>query len=144
MSSAFDGIGAKKVGGRWNSPGIPIVYCSDSLALAALESLVHFETSEAPPSMIAISAQVPENLVATPYQPVDLPEGWRRVTGHDGLINRGDRWQQSNDSAALAVPSVVIPQEFNILLNPEHPDFERIQIGSARSFSFDRRLMATT
>lgn len=142
--SAFEGIGAKRVGGRWNSRGTPIAYTSESLALAALELLVHVRAEDVPDDLIAISARVPHKLAVEPFGPEKeiLPEGWRSVSGNAAVVAHGDRWQQSGASAALRVPSVVIPEEFNILLNPEHPDFSSVQIEAARAFSFDPRLFA--
>lgn len=147
--SAFEGIGAKRVGGRWNSRGTPIGYTSESLALAALELLVHVRAEDVPDDLIAIFARVPRHLIIEPFvdeksdvQKEALPEGWRSVSGNAAVVARGDQWQQSGVSAAMQVPSVVIPEEFNVLLNPEHPDFALIEIGEPRPFSFDSRLFA--
>jgi RES domain-containing protein len=142
--SAFEGVGAKKVGGRWNSRGIRVVYTSESLALAALELLVHVHADEVPDDLIAIPAEVPDAMIYRPLDSPDqeLPADWRSVTGCRELVERGDRWQKSGDSAAMLVPSVVIPEEANLVLNPDHPDFAAVEIGEARPFSFDPRLFA--
>lgn len=142
--SAFEGIGAKRVGGRWNSRGTPVVYTSESLALAALELLVHVRAEDAPDDLIAIYARVPRALIIEPFgaEGASLPSGWRSVSGNAQLVALGDRWQQSGEAAAMLVPSVVIPQESNILLNPEHPDFAAVEIGAPGPFAFDPRLFA--
>jgi RES domain-containing protein len=140
--SAFEGVGAKKAGGRWNSRGTAVVYTSESLALAALELLVHLNVDEEPPNLVALRAEVPDDLPMESVEIDEMPEGWRRVTGHTSLADRGDAWQAAGQSSALSVPSVVVPEERNILLNPEHPDFESIEIGEPRDFTFDERLFA--
>ena len=141
LDSAFQGIGAKKVGGRWNSRGTALVYASEHLSLAALELLVHLGIDEEPPDLVALWAEVDENAIGKTYGVLELPDDWQSVTGNRTLRTLGDTWQKSAQSVALAVPSVVIPEEQNILLNPEHPDFEKsVEIGEARPFSFDGRL----
>lgn len=142
--SAFEGIGAKRVGGRWNSRGTPIGYTSESLALAALELLVHVRAEDVPESLIAISARIPRDLISEPFGAgkETLPSGWRSVSGNTAVVAYGDHWQQLGRSAAMRVPSVVIPEESNILINPEHPEFASVEIGAPRRFSFDPRLFA--
>jgi RES domain-containing protein len=140
--AAFTGIGAKKVGGRWNSPGRALVYTSDSLALAALELLVHVTTRDEPPDLIAVWAEVPDESIGSIYNVDAMPQDWRSVTGNSEVVAMGDQWLQAADSVAMVVPSVVIPEAQNILLNPEHRDFSSVEIGTDRGFSFDRRLFA--
>lgn len=143
LDSAFEGIGAKKVGGRWNSPGTAVVYASESLALAALELLVHLNVHDEPPDLVAIWADVDEAALAPAVAVDELPADWQRVSGHRRLQTRGDKWVATGRSVALAVPSVVIAEERNIILNPGHPGFEKaVEIGQGRPFSFDRRLYA--
>lgn len=127
--NAFSGEGARKYGGRWNSPGRAVVYLAGSRALAALEMLVHLTTpgSRAKPYVL-IEARVPRELVAEPARKVGGP------------VASGDRWIDSRRSLALRVPSVLIPQEPNYLLNPSHPEFRRVRIGLAEEFRFDPRL----
>ena len=141
--TAFDGLGAKKVGGRWNNPGVPLVYTSEHLSLAALELLVHVAAEDDPPDLVAVWAELDDS-VDLPRLTVDeMPQGWQRVTGHARLKEYGDRWQRAKSSLALAVPSVVVPEELNILVNPEHPDFTaKVKFGGSRPFSFDSRLFA--
>jgi RES domain-containing protein len=141
--SAFEGVGAKKVGGRWNTPGQPIVYTSEHLSLAVLELLVHVIADDVPPDIVSVWAEIDDDLEIQRLEPEELPEGWRRVTGHAGLKGFGDRWQRDQSAVAIAVPSVVVPEEYNILLNPEHPEFAAsVTLGEARPFSFDTRLFA--
>lgn len=138
--TAFDGQGAKIYGGRWNSIGIAVVYTSSSLALAALESLVHLGVKKIPKNYVAICADIPENFTVEKIEPEKLPQNWRRDPAPPKLTSIGDRWVSSSKSAILKVPSAVIDEEWNYLLNPKHPNFARIQIGKAKPFQFDGRL----
>ncbi len=138
--TAFDGQGAKIYGGRWNSIGIAVVYTSSSLALAALESLVHLGIKKIPMNYVAISADIPENLNIERVEPNKLPQNWRSDPAPAELVTVGDQWVSSGASVILKVPSAVIDEEWNYLIYPEHPDFSRIQIGLPKPFQFDARL----
>lgn len=137
--SAFDGEGARLYGGRWNSPGRAVVYLADSRALAALESLVHhpgipdlgyvrFPVSFKPSLVQAITTI---GLEASIRSPVVTPE----------TQAVGDEWLRHGRKPVLKVPSAIIPEEFNYLLNPAHPKFDQIEIGAAEGFAFDPRLV---
>lgn len=137
---AFDGEGARLYGGRWNRPGTAIVYCSATLSLAALESFIHVEPSLAPANLVAISAEIPAELAIEVIEIPTLPAEWRIYPGPERLRELGDGWVRAGRSAILSVPSSVIPHERNLLLNPVHPDFPRIRLGTAEPFSFDPRM----
>ncbi len=142
--TAFDGEGAFRAGGRWNSPGRAVVYTSENLSLAAMELLVHILSVElVPPDLVAISAQIPEELFEDPVVIEDLPEGWDDPAGSATLRSLGDQWLDGGDSVARIVPSVVILEERNILVNPEHPDFDKVEIGEVREFELDSRLFGS-
>jgi RES domain-containing protein len=138
--TAFDGQGAKIYGGRWNSIGIAVVYTSSSLALAALESLVHLGVKKMPLNYVAISADIPESLTIEKAELDKLPQNWRSDPAPAELATIGDQWVSLEASAILKVPSAVIDEEWNYLIYPEHPDFSRIQIGLPKPFQFDARL----
>ena len=124
----LDGEGARRAGGRWNSLGRPVVYMADSIALAVLENLVHMSSTDFPTNYVVVSAVIPEDLeILSLAEDAIPPEG-------------GDEWFDSQASAVLRVSSVVVPGESNFLLNPTHPDFERIVVELARPFEFDARL----
>ncbi|WAS06676.1 RES family NAD+ phosphorylase [Gloeomargaritales cyanobacterium VI4D9] len=140
-ASAFTGEGARQLGGRWNSQGIAVVYCASSLSLAALEMFVHMEISDANYlSLVAISATIPETVEKTEITATMLPDNWRNFPAPSSLAHLGDNWVRSNKTVALIVPSVIIPQENNILLNPNHPHFSQIQFHEAQPFAFDPRM----
>lgn len=137
--TAFDGEGAWRFGGRWNSRGTRTVYTSATLSLAALETLVHLN----PPvafKYVAIPIEFDEALVET-FATSDLPADWNEEPPPPSTAEIGDRWVKESRSAVLELPSVIIPAEPNYLLNPAHSDFKRIRIGKPAPFSFDPRLI---
>lgn len=137
--ASFDGEGARLYGGRWNHPGLAVVYAAESLSLAVLELFVHLNPYDAP-DLVAVGAEVPD---ALPVRRVDrsaLPSNWRRTPAPTPLADLGSGWLREGAVAALAVPSAIVPRETNYLLNPAHPDFARIRIGKPEPFSLDPRL----
>ena len=138
--TAFSGIGAKLHGGRWNEPGLPVVYTADSLALAALETFVHLDPDLLPDDFVAIAATIPEHLPVARLRVEDLPDDWQNYPAPDVLKRLGSDWFHSQSAAALAVPSVIIPQEENWLFNPSHQDFPSIVIAPPTEFKFDARM----
>lgn len=141
VHSAFDGEGARSAGGRWNQAGTPLVYTSGTLALAALESLVHFDMAEAPDDLVSVDAEVPDSVGIGEINLNDLPDNWRQYPAPEELARLGTGWVEGGTTAVLAVPSAVIPSERNYLINPAHRDFGRIRIGVPQLFVFDPRLL---
>lgn len=139
-NTAFNGEGTKLVGGRWTPKGVKAVYTSSSLALAALELLVHLAKEDMGTIFVAISADIPDKLQIDAITPDQLLENWRDIPAPAALSAIGRKWLQASQTAVLCVPSAVIAVERNFLLNPEHPDFERIKINQPEEFSFDSRL----
>jgi RES domain-containing protein len=138
--TAFDGEGARLAGGRWNPKGTAIVYTSATLSLAAQELFVHLDPADLPPDLVAVSAIIPDSVRVEVFDPDRLPRNWREYPAPESLAAIGASWAASAKSAALAVPSVVIPQERNYLLNPSHSDFSRITILDPSPFTFDSRM----
>lgn len=139
-TTAFDGQGAKTYGGRWNPIGAAVVYTSSSLALAAFELLVHLGVKTTPKPHVAIPADIPENIKIDSVEQNQLPSNWRDDPPPPVLAIIGKQWIRDAQSAVLRVPSAVIDEEWNYLLNPEHPDFTQIAFGLAKPFKFDARL----
>jgi RES domain-containing protein len=137
---SYTGEGARLYGGRWNHPGTPIVYTSDTLSLAALEYFVHLEPDIAPEHLAARAAELPADLRIPVLSLADLPAGWRTYPAPERLKDLGTGWVRSRVSVALSVPSTVIPHERNILLNPLHPDFAKVRLLLPEDFSFDPRM----
>lgn len=139
LGSAWDGGGAKRAGGRWNSVGVPVVYTSGTLSLALVEVLVHLG-SKVLPAYSAVRVDFDDSLV-TAVEPKDLPANWKDNPAPPETRGIGDAWVADRRSAVLRVPSVVVPVEFNYLLNPNHPDFRRVRVGTPIPFPFDLRLL---
>jgi RES domain-containing protein len=141
-ADAFSGEGARRFGGRWNSRGVPMVYTSTSLALAAIELFVHLDPSQAPSDLVFISAALPDGEPSATVQAADLPADWRADETAPREI--GDNWIRSGSSLALRVPSVPIPPEGNVLINPLHPRMGELKIGPPQPFIFDARMFRPT
>jgi RES domain-containing protein len=133
----LDGAGAKRAGGRWNSPGHAVVYMAESISLAVLENLVHMSNADFPVGYVSVSAFIPDELSILTEDEVkkDLPDA--------GPQELGDHWLGSLASVVLRVRSAVIPDEFNYLLNPRHPEFSQIIAEPAIPFVFDQRLFGS-
>lgn len=138
LSSAWDGGGAKRSGGRWNSIGVPVVYASTTLSLALVEVLVHLPGGILP-AYSAVPIEFDESLV-TSVELGLLPANWKDHPPPAETKTIGDRWVTDAASPLLRVPSVVVPEEFNFVLNPSHPDFAEVRIGTPIPFPFDARL----
>jgi len=138
--SAFDGEGARRFGGRWNSPGTPAVYLAGSRALAALEMLVHLNERAARQTFVRFEVRIPGTALETDDAPPPLAALNSPVVSAVTQA-RGDRWLNAGKRPALAIASAVIPEEPNYLLNPRHPKFKDIEIGEAETFAFDPRLL---
>jgi RES domain-containing protein len=135
-STAFSGEGARLYGGRWNSPGFAVIYTSSTIALAILEWRAHLTQWPAPPVMI-IEIEFSPVLVDSPSR---LPNNWKQLPAPKGNAAVGDSWVKSATSAILRVPSAIVPDEFNYLLNPLHPGFCRITRSKPRLLKVDARL----
>lgn len=136
----FNGEGARLYGGRWNHAGTSVIYTSASLALAALELFVHVDVDLLPNDLVAIAAEIPENLAVEMVKPANLPKGWRRYPASESLKNIGSHWATKCSTAILAVPSAIIPEERNYLLNPAHRDFKQVRVRRPIPFHFDPRM----
>ena len=139
---ALTGEGARRFGGRWNSPGIAVVYTAQSQSLAALEILVHVDSELLLEHYVAIPIPIQESLI-TQIKASRLPRNWRAYPATKATRLLGDTWIIDQTSAVLQVPSAVIPTESNFLLNPNHPDFRNLVPGKPISFKFDSRLALT-
>lgn len=137
---AFRGEGARLYGGRWNPPGLSVVYCFGNLSLACLEVFVHVDPEDAPDDLVAISAEIPEPIKQLRVEVARLPANWRTYPGPESLQVIGANWIGDGESAVLSVPSTIIPLERNYLLNPLHPECRAIVIRKPEPFFFDQRL----
>jgi len=130
----FDGGGAYRWGSRWVSPGKLVVHGSSSYSLAVLENLVHWQSSELPPTLVCVVATIPGSIKQSRKEYIDLNDA-------DTCRNLGDRWFANGKTAVLWVPSVVSPYEDNVLINQLHPDFAKIRVSRPVSVAVDKRLL---
>ena len=137
---AFSGEGARLYGGRWNPAGVKVIYCSENLALAALEILVHTQPVVMQQAYRAFRVSFPARLMQTIELPA-LPKGWNAQPPTRVSQEIGARWIAEASSAVLALPSVIIPLERTFLLNPAHRDFGSIGIDEAGPIALDHRLI---
>ncbi|MBI4461222.1 MAG: RES domain-containing protein [Acidobacteria bacterium] len=137
--TAFTGEGARLYGGRWNSPGIAVIYTAQSQSLAALEMLVHLDSSELLDQYVIFGVDVEESLI-TGIEASKLPRDWRAEPPPAEVKAIGDEWVAAGSSAVLRVPSVLVAGESNFLINPRHRDFSKPRIAEPVSFRFDPRL----
>jgi RES domain-containing protein len=126
----LSGEGARLYGGRWNSPGRPVVYAAEAAALAVLEVRVHLDLdwSLLPADYVLIAIDLSSLAIESLEEAPDDPVAY------------GDAWLESRRSAVLSVPSVLVRESRNLLVNVAHPEASRASIASIRSFSFDKRL----
>lgn len=138
---AFDGTGAALHGGRWNSPGAPVVYAATSYAGALLEILVHAGTDDLPGPHHAVTIDVPADLAVERVRPEALA-GWDNANERVARA-AGDRWRAAGRSAVLLVPSVAAaPHDWNAVMNPRHPDAPRLAVSDPTPVVWDPRLFA--
>ena len=138
----FDGEGAYRYGGRWSSPGIRLAYASEHLSLAMIEYFVHLDRDDPPPDLVVAAADVADDVSRVSVGPASLPATWRQTPAPVELASIGDRFARSRREAILVVPSALVPDESNWLLNPDHPDFRRVRIRPPEPFAYDARFFA--
>jgi RES domain-containing protein len=138
VATAFSGEGARLAGGRWNHAGTSVVYLSGTLSLAALELFVHLDSrSRTSLELASIPVTIPDDLVEVFDK---LPRRWRSEPSPKETKDLGTAWASSGSSCVLRVPSAIIPEEFNYVVNPAHADFGMIVAGEPERFSLDPRL----
>lgn len=141
IHTALDGAGARRIGGRWNSPGVAVVFTAAHLSLAALEYLVHIDIDEVPDDLVALGIDVPEDAGERRMGPEDLPANWQMMLHSEECRAIGDAWAKDRESLVLRVPSIIIPEEDNLIINPGHPQAAEVRIVSERPFTYDPRLL---
>ena len=134
--TAFSGEGGLYGDGRWHHQGTPITYCASSSALAVLEVLVHVEPALAPSPL-----SLYKDMIILQIHEHELPENWRDIDPSPVQLKRiGDAFIRKSEAAALLVPSAIVPDGTNILLNPNHADFRSITLHQGVDFELDKRL----
>ena len=141
----LSGAGARATGGRWNEAGVAVVYASESRALACLETVVHLNAAGLPLNRYLVAVTIPDDVWADARTetPASLPVGWDAEPAGKVSIQFGTAWVRSGRSALLVVPSVIVPEEADILINPAHADSARITAVKQRRWLYDPRLAKT-
>lgn len=139
-SNDITGTGARLTGSRWNSKGIPMLYTTEHISLAVLEMLVHTHFKDYSIELDLLTIQIPTTSATSEISVKKLKSGWVKDYGYTRFI--GDEFIKNKQNLLLKVPSAVINEEFNCLLNPLHTDFKKIKIINTRSFNTDERLFS--
>ena len=136
------GSGAKNTGGRWNAVGDAVVYTSETQALACLETLVHLNAGGLPLNRYLVRVTIPATVwaAARTETPGSLPIGWDADPSGRASIQFGAAWLGSMASALLRVPSIIVPDEYNVLINPQHSDSKAVNAIKIRKWLYDPRL----
>lgn len=140
QANDLSGTGAKLVGGRWNSPGVAMLYTSENRALALAEYWVHVHPSSLPTDVCVVELEVPDTARIMSIPLSSLPENWRVGPPLTSLRQAGDQWVLNKQSLILKAPSAVMPLESNYILNPVHQDMARVSIISITDYVWDRRM----
>lgn len=142
VPDAFSGCGAKTFGGRWNNKGIPVVYAAGSQSLAILEVVVHVESESMLKNFSLFEVSFDESLVTA--LPMDQwPDDWRNDPAPSACGDIGDLWVQNQDSLILQVPSSIVSDTPNFLINPNHPDLHKLKIDGPFPYPIDPRIKRT-
>lgn len=136
------GKGAEVTGGRWNRKGKPVVYCAGTISLAALETAVHIEADDLPMNRFVVCVEVPDDVWAARAVRAaeSLPVGWTARPEGKVSLDVGDAWLAGGASALMEVPSVIVNEESNVLINPRHADAAKLRSRKVRPWFFDERL----
>lgn len=141
-SSDLNGKGAEKSGGRWNSKGIPMLYTSETRALCLAEMMVNLPLNLIPKDFSMVSILVPDELQIQTIKLEQLPSDWKTLPHSYSTQNLGDNFISEGKFIALKVPSVVVPLEYNVIINPRHTDMGKVKIIEVKKFSIDELLIA--
>lgn len=138
IAEDMSGAGAKNTGGRWNPIGAAVIYTSQNIALAVLETIAHLRSGGLPLNRYLVRVEVPDDVWAV-RQVLSPPVGWDAMPAGMVSIQAGETWLLSKASALLVAPSVIVPEESNVLINPLHPDTTRIVATALRKWHYDPR-----
>lgn len=132
--------GARQYGGRWNSIGQPAFYAGCSIEISALEKFVHLNGVIHGLGLLLVKIELPDNVSLIKLEADKLPKGWNAVPSNSVSQQMGDIWLQNNAELVMLVPSVIIPEACNAVINPNHPDYNQVTLSIYRPFEFDDRM----
>jgi RES domain-containing protein len=138
----LDGEGSRMAGGRWNSPGRPMLYTSSHLSLCLLEVFVHIpaQLRDSLPDLEAVRIMVPDDASATELSADEFERVMKVAHPLAACRAFGDAWLDRGEDLVLRAPSVLVAEEHNVMLNPAHEHMVRVRIQSSRRFRFDPRM----
>ncbi|MCG2588707.1 RES family NAD+ phosphorylase [Rhodohalobacter sulfatireducens] len=136
----LSGEGSRRFGGRWNEQGTAMLYASQNESLAALEILAHTPISEIPNDLSLLVLSIPSSIALKSVDPNELPDNWMDYPSPHELARIGSRWVQSGASLMLQVPSALVRTDWNVLINPAHPQMDKVKIKEVFNFQFDSRI----
>lgn len=140
FSKKLSGKGAAKFGNRWNSKGTEIIYTAESRALAMAEVSVHLTLATLPNDFVMIEIEIPDEIKIGVIKQKELPKNWNEHPPNSKTQKIGDAFIDNLDFCILKVPSAVVHEDYNYLLNPYHKDLKKIKIISIKNFPFDKRI----
>lgn len=142
-NNLLTGIGAEKIGGRWNEIGTRAIYTSQHISLAYLEVVMHLDiTEDLPSDRILVHIEIPDEVFI--YEFKKLPKNWNTFPYNSKTQEIFTKFVEENKAAVLKIPSAIVKDEFNYILNPLHKDFHKISVSKVQKFAFDSRLYYDT
>lgn len=135
------GVGARDSGSRWNAIGTAVIYAGGTIAIAELETFAHV-SGVVPPDLVLVRVALPARYSSETAALADLPPAWNALPPEAASQPFGTQWATEKRSLVLYVPSVIVPEELNAVLNPSHPEFADVKMTVTRSFHYDPRLFA--
>lgn len=140
FASTLSGKGAALKGARWNSIGVEIIYTASNRSLAMAEVAVHFTFATLPTDYMMVTIHIPDNISLKKLNITDLPVDWNTFPHPISTQAIGDKFIAGNKHCVLQIPSSVTQGDYNLLINPNHPEFARIKIIEVEKFPFDKRI----
>lgn len=140
FANILSGKGAALKGARWNSVGFELLYTASNRSLAMAEVAVHLTIATLPEDYMMVTILIPDDIPIKKFPPNKLPENWNAFPYHTKTQLIGDQFIVDNKFCVLQIPSAVTQGDYNLLINPNHPDFKRISIISKEKFPFDKRI----
>lgn len=140
FSTQLSGKGASLKGARWNSTGIELIYTANNRSLAMAEVAVHFTIATLPADFMMITINLPDDVSIKEVSESELPKDWQDFPHPTSTQRIGDEFVFENKYCVLKIPSVVTKGDFNLIINPRHPDFNKIEIIEIEKFPFDKRI----
>lgn len=140
FTSSLSGKGAALKGGRWNSIGVETIYTAGNRSLAMAEVAVHFTLATLPADYMMVTIHIPDDISLKKLNVTDLPAGWNSFPHPNFTQVIGDKFIAENRHCVLQLPSSVTQGDYNLLINPKHPEFKRIKIVAIETFPFDKRI----